>query len=75
MIVEWACSPLYSHDYQNCQQCQENKIVYDSTPEPEWFRAAGNCICDSCGKEYYDHPPHHIFKFLVLLCSGEVVKL
>lgn len=24
---------------------------------PDWFRASGACVCEACGKLYYDHPP------------------
>jgi len=42
---------------------------------PVYIRAAGNAICQSCNKEYHDHPQHNIFPFLNIICGGMVVKL
>lgn len=47
------------------------------------YRASGQCICGSCGLEYWRHPlarePRHLSydgePFLHRLCSGDLVKL
>jgi hypothetical protein len=45
------------------------------------FRASGDCICDVCGKEYRQHPvdeeqlSYTGDPFLIVLCSGDRVKL
>ncbi len=48
---------------------------------PEFRRAGGGVICESCGKEYRDHP-HSLAvldwngdPFLQVLCNGDLVKL
>ncbi len=44
-------------------------------------RAGGDCICDQCGKCYYDHPfdtkqlSYDDKPFLHVLCNGDRVKL
>lgn len=45
-------------------------------------RASGDCICNQCGKKYYDHPMDGLVcsaidnkPFLHVLCNGERVKL
>ena len=38
-------------------------------------RCSGLCVCEDCGKAYYDHPPVPEYPFLQLLCDGSVVKL
>lgn len=44
-------------------------------PPGEWHRAGGGCICQACGKEYYDHPRHDPFLELTVLCDDTLVKL
>ena len=46
------------------------------------YRASGECICDICGKTYYNHKDYEPSKFtndgiawLQELCNGELVKL
>ena len=44
------------------------------------FRASGDCICETCGKEYWRHPfsKHRSWQdepFLHVLCDGSLVKL
>jgi ribA/ribD-fused uncharacterized protein len=45
------------------------------------YRASGNCICNICGKKYYDHPMSAKYKswqnemYLHILCNGDLVKL
>ena len=43
---------------------------------PDWRRASGECICEDCGLEYFDHPtcadPHCQIR---VLCNGNQVKL
>jgi|CXWL01.1.fsa_nt_gi hypothetical protein len=43
-------------------------------------RCSGLCICDICGREYFDHKPERGvlfdgYPFLNVLCNGERVKL
>jgi hypothetical protein len=45
-----------------------------------WHYADGRCICDLCGKLYYDHPLGGPFgwqdrQWLHRLCDGRLVKL
>lgn len=40
--------------------------------DPEWVRAGGNCVCERCGLEFYDHPQVGIMH---VLCDGRWVKL
>lgn len=44
-------------------------------PEPEFVRASGLCVCQTCWKLYYNHPRHHEWRFLTVLCDGKLVKL
>jgi hypothetical protein len=43
----------------------------------DWYRAAGECICQVCKKEYghYTHRCIEGFNWLNLLCNGHLVKL
>jgi len=42
----------------------------------EAYRASGDCVCEACGKLYYDHPYFaEPYAFLNVLCSGDMVKL
>ena len=38
-------------------------------------RAGGDCVCDGCGRKYYDHPQFPPAPFLNQLCDGSLVKL
>lgn len=43
-------------------------------------RASGDCLCQTCGKEYREHPlggpmGYDGFQFLHRLCDGSLVKL
>jgi hypothetical protein len=40
------------------------------------YRASGDCVCQTCGKLYYDHP-HLVepYEFLNILCDGDFIKL
>lgn len=38
-------------------------------------RAGGDCLCDHCGRKYYDHPQLPGHGYLNQLCDGSVVKL
>lgn len=42
---------------------------------PDWFRASGACVCEACGKLYYDHPPVLGAIWLTRLCDDTFVKL
>ena len=47
----------------------------------DFRRVSGDCICESCGKVYYDHQydmdevDYNGRPFLIVLCNGERVKL
>ena len=41
----------------------------------DWFRSGGDCVCDTCGKLYYDHPPVIGALWLTRLCDDTLVKL
>lgn len=55
--------------------------------EEDFGHASGDCICETCGKKYYDHPmatepkwlcywdPENPRPYLHRLCNGKVVKL
>lgn len=75
MIPEWSCSTLHSHDWDNCSTCLTNKEKWMNSPEPDFERASGLCECPTCGKQYYDHPAHPVFKFLKVTCDGRIWKL
>lgn len=47
--------------------------TYDE--ESEWFRAARECVCSVCGREYREHPRSVTYSYLNELCSGQLVKL
>jgi len=57
------------------------RLAGESDSEVEFIRAGGDCVCDECGKLYYDHPMDYENldfnggPFLHILCSGERVKL
>lgn len=45
-------------------------------------RASGHCVCDLCGKKYFDHPQYlpsgktnHGDPWLNELCNGDLVHL
>lgn len=48
----------------------------------EMFRASGDCVCETCGKEYRKHPFASRpvsgidgLPYLYVLCNGKLVKL
>lgn len=41
----------------------------------EWHRAGGDCVCDGCGRLFYDHRPLKGALWLVKLCDDTLVKL
>jgi hypothetical protein len=48
----------------------------DQIEAGDWHRASGQCVCDVCGKLYYDHPYFaEPYEFLTILCNGDIVKL
>ena len=48
----------------------------DKMDNGEVYRASGNCVCDICGKLYYDHDYFaEPYEFLNILCNGDLVKL
>jgi hypothetical protein len=43
--------------------------------EGDMYRASGDCVCETCGKLYYDHPYFtEPYEFLTI-CNGDIVKL
>ena len=55
-------------------QPTEKEIVL-LTETDTMYRASGDCVCEACGKLYYDHPPVKGFEFLNRICNGDFVKL
>lgn len=57
--------------------------IHGPLPEPsgEDYRAAGDCLCELCGWEFWRHPLDHWelsydgHPFLHVLCNGDRVKL
>ena len=54
---------------------EENRI-------DKFYRACGDCVCDVCGKKYYDHQSYkpsgktnNDVPWLHELCNGDLVKL
>ena len=51
------------------------------TGDPNGERCSGEIVCDTCGQEYYSHPPdwrvigYGDVPFLNVLCDGRRVKL
>jgi hypothetical protein len=47
----------------------------------DMIRASGDCICEECGKKYYDHPyiennlDGEGHPYLHITCNGLIVKL
>jgi hypothetical protein len=51
----------------------ERERVYGETQD--WQRTSGGCICNDCGKLYYDHRSVLGALWLTRLCDGRFVKL
>ena len=61
--------------------------AHEDSPTEEslaFYRASGECICETCGKTYYRHPMGGPFtesmgyerrQWLHRLCNGDLVKL
>lgn len=48
----------------------------DKINNHDWYRASGDCICDICGKLYYDHSYFvEPYEWLNIICNGDMVKL
>jgi len=47
----------------------------DKVDRGEWYRAAGACVCETCGYEYRQHSYVIGFRWLRRLCNGDLVKL
>lgn len=56
------------------EQC-DNMIATGKFENIEWRRAGGDCVCQVCGRKYYDHPQHVPHYYLRMLCNGDLVKL
>lgn len=41
----------------------------------KWFRASGDCTCETCQAPYYDHPRVRGYRWLYRLCNQDLVKL
>jgi hypothetical protein len=48
-------------------------------PRPDFVDDDGRCsglvICESCGRELYDHPSHPFDDWMTITCEGKIVKL
>jgi hypothetical protein len=74
---EWAC-PRYGdfeHDWLDCPECLAAYETWLELGGLDYERASGLCICEACGEQYYDHPPHPVFAFLVVTCDCRLWKL
>jgi hypothetical protein len=62
---------------------QMQKCEMTSLPEPigDGLRASGECVCETCGQLFFDHPDEWRrvgfgeVPFLNILCDGTLVKL
>lgn len=58
---------------------KQRPVVPESPEIVDFVRASGDCICDACGKKYYQHPmdgpEFDGHKWLHRICSGRLVKL
>lgn len=45
-----------------------------SLRENDWYRASGECVCDVCGLNFFDHPTCDD-GIIHVLCNGDQVKL
>ena len=68
--------------YQLRKAMEKCKMVqYPETDDIDGIRASGECICNICGKEYYDHPydwriiGYGGVPYLNIICDGTRVKL
>lgn len=43
--------------------------------EENFIRASGNCICEICNGQYYDHLYDTEYDFLNIRCDGQRLKL
>ncbi len=53
----------------------DNQLVADGVGHLDRDCCGGDCLCEICGRKYYDHRPFAPHPFLTLLCDGSVVKL
>lgn len=64
-----------------CELCGDARCVGVGTDDAcDYTRASGECICETCGAQYCDHPmakdlPGCDGPFLHRLCDGALVKL
>jgi hypothetical protein len=66
---------------------EHDKRIVDALPAvplrhyPDFVRAGGGVVCESCGRTYYRHPldPRYVDqdgnRFLNVTCDGRMVKL
>lgn len=57
------------------QKGEEATKLLSSGINVKFDRAAGDCICGICGKEYIRHPMHDPILWLTVLCDNTLVKL
>ena len=53
-------------------QARNMASMIDWPFEDKMERASGQCVCEKCGLEYFDHPEEN---GLVLTCDGRLWKL
>jgi len=46
---------------------------YDGHVQARWRRASGDCVCETCGREFWRHP--YLDEVDHRLCDGTVVHL
>ena len=60
---------------------EDNRQPIDASKCPDFETASGLCVCEECGKLYFDHPmaEEHLswqgLPWLNRLCDGTLVKL
>lgn len=72
------------HEYlEQLQKTPQELTEEESRRIGEFYRAGGDCLCDKCGKKFYDHEPYMPsaktttgnYAWLRELCNGDLVKL
>lgn len=61
---------------QRCTDALGHADRMRGMPEhPDDGRCSGLVVCDVCGCQYYDHPPHPSAPYMTVTCNDNVVKL
>jgi hypothetical protein len=68
----WRHKVARQHDWPDLQMHQ--LLIDGDIGRLDRDRCGGDCICDECGRKYFDLPQCRTFPFLNVLCDGSVVK-